>query len=95
MNTILDSVEAYIFIKDKDLKYQYANRQVLKLFKLNLDSVIGRTDYDLFDKSTADTLKVFDNKVIKSGKRAAQEEMSFLPDKKKAASFLVCKSAVI
>lgn len=24
-------------------------------------------DYDLFDKSTADTLKVFDNKVIKSG----------------------------
>ena len=87
LNTILDSVEAYIFIKDKDLKYQYANQQVLKLFKLNRNAVIGKTDHDLFDKSTADTLKVFDNKVIKSGKRAAQEEMSFLPDEKKPLHF--------
>lgn len=79
LNTILDSVEAYIFIKDNNLKYQYANQQVLKLFKLDANSVIGKTDYDLFNKSTADKLQAFDRKVIKTGKRAAQGEINTLP----------------
>lgn len=82
LNTILDSVEAYIYIKDKDLRYQYANWHVLKLFKLELEDVVGKTDYDLFDKITADQLKSYDCKVLESGQRLAQVETKKLPGKK-------------
>lgn len=54
---------------------------------LDVDSVIGKTDDDLFDKNTADVLKAFDNKVIESGKRAAQEEVNTLPGKKQPLHF--------
>ncbi|MDV6317278.1 EAL domain-containing protein [Idiomarina sp. HP20-50] len=87
LNTILDSVEAYIYIKDKDLRYQYANWQVLNLFKLNLEDVIGKTDYDLFDKTTADQLKNYDSKVLESGQRLAQGEVNNLPGEKELHQF--------
>lgn len=87
LNTILDSVEAYIYIKDKDLRYQYANWQVLKLFKLDLEDIIGKTDYDLFDKTTADQLKSYDSKVLESGHRVAQGEVNNLPGEKELHQF--------
>ncbi len=87
LNTILDSVEAYIYIKDKDLRYQYANWQVLKLFKLELEDIIGKTDYDLFDKTTADQLKSYDSKVLESGHRLAQGEVNNLPGEKEIHQF--------
>ncbi len=36
LNTILDSVEAYIYIKGTDYRYQYANRRTCALFKRSL-----------------------------------------------------------
>ncbi|MCA1766652.1 MAG: EAL domain-containing protein, partial [Idiomarina sp.] len=87
LNTILDSVEANIYIKDKELRYQYANWQVLKLFKLELEDVIGKTDYDLFDKATAEQLKSYDSKVIESGQRLAQGEVNTLPGEKEVRQF--------
>ncbi|MGM0630187.1 MAG: EAL domain-containing protein [Pseudomonadota bacterium] len=87
LNTILDSVEAYIYIKDKDLRYQYANWQVLKMFDLESEEVVGKTDYDLFDKDTADQLKSYDCKVLESGQRLAQLEVKKLPGKKDLHQF--------
>ena len=40
--TILNSVDAYIYIKDTQLRYQYANRKVCELFGLPIEQVIGR-----------------------------------------------------
>ena len=72
--TILNSVDAYIYIKDLQRRYQYANRKVCELFGKPLDAVIGRTDEDFFDEATSTKLRVNDLRVLDQGERVEIEE---------------------
>jgi len=51
--SILDSVEAFIYIKDTTLHYRYANRHVCELFGKPLEQVVGHGDEAFFDAATA------------------------------------------
>ena len=73
LNTILDSVEAHIYIKDPQLRYQYANRKVCELFGRSADQVIGHSDVDFFDGDTAQALGINDRRVL-AGERIESEE---------------------
>ncbi|CAB0150911.1 putative signaling protein [Pseudidiomarina piscicola] len=73
-NTILNSVEAFIYVKDTELKYRYANKKVCELFDETEDSIIGKSDAQLFDDATATHLKTTDLKVIEGGERVVDEE---------------------
>ncbi|MDD4882423.1 MAG: PAS domain-containing protein, partial [Gallionellaceae bacterium] len=57
LNTILDNVEACIYIKDADYRYQYANRPVRQLFGAELDAIVGQRDAAFFDAETAARLQ--------------------------------------
>lgn len=72
--TILNSVDAYIYIKDLQRRYQYANRKVCDLFGKPLEAVIGRTDEDFFDEATSTKLRVNDLRVLDQGERVEVEE---------------------
>lgn len=74
LNAILDSVDAAIYIKDRQLRYQYGNRKVCQHYGLDLFDLVGQTD-ELFHKG-ADlaTLRENDLRVIKDGERVAAEE---------------------
>ncbi|MFZ2854690.1 MAG: EAL domain-containing protein [Rhodocyclaceae bacterium] len=74
--TILDSVEAYIYIKDCDYRYQYANRSVRELFGKTKDEIVGHEDASFFDAKTAANLRSNDRRVIENGERVAQEEVN-------------------
>jgi diguanylate cyclase (GGDEF)-like protein/PAS domain S-box-containing protein len=76
LNTILDSVEAYIYIKDTQLRYQYANRKVCELFGEPLEQVIGKTDESFFDIDTANNLRENDQRVLQFGERVEKEEVN-------------------
>jgi diguanylate cyclase (GGDEF)-like protein/PAS domain S-box-containing protein len=76
LNTILDSVEAYIYIKDTQLRYQYANRKVCELFGQPLERVIGKTDEYFFDIDTATHLHENDRRVLQFGERVEEEEVN-------------------
>ena len=76
LNTILDSVEAYIYIKDDQLRYQYVNRKVCELFGLELAEVIGKTDDYFFDLDTASNLHENDRRVLTLGERVQREEVN-------------------
>jgi ABC-type amino acid transport substrate-binding protein len=65
--TILNSVDAYIYIKDMELRYQYANRKVCELFGRPQEQVTGRIDSDFFDQATAAHLQKNDRRVIEGG----------------------------
>lgn len=73
-NTILNSVEAYIYVKDEQLKYRYANKLVCELFGETEESILGKSDYDLFDEVTAEYLRDNDMRVIQYGERIVDEE---------------------
>ncbi|MDG9758847.1 EAL domain-containing protein [Pseudomonas sediminis] len=73
LNTILDSVEAHIYIKDPQLRYQYVNRKVCELFARSAEQVIGHSDADFFDSDTAQALGINDRRVL-AGERIESEE---------------------
>lgn len=69
LNTILESLEAFIYIKDTQYHYIYANRK-------HCDSieVVGKTDEDFFDEPTVQALRKADKDVIEYGRKVTIEE---------------------
>lgn len=76
LNTILDSVEAYIYIKDCNYQYQYANQPVRQLFGQELEDIVGKLDDDFFDAATTAKLRENDRRIIELGERIATEEIN-------------------
>jgi diguanylate cyclase (GGDEF)-like protein/PAS domain S-box-containing protein len=91
LNTILNSVDAYIYIKDDNLRYRYVNRKVCELFELPVDKILGKTDADFFDEKTHAQVMQNDLLVIRSGERVADEEPSTLIRGHKQYEFLSVK----
>ncbi|MDP1664924.1 MAG: ATP-binding protein [Methylobacter sp.] len=73
--TILDSVDAFIYIKDCNYQYQYANQPVQQLFGKALEDIIGKSDDAFFDEATAAKLREDDRRVIELGERTATENV--------------------
>ena len=76
LQTILDNVEAYIYIKDKDYKYLYGNKYVRELFGVTLEELVGKEDSEFFDEKTAKKIREYDAKVIQNNKRIKEEEIN-------------------
>lgn len=91
LNTILNSVEAYIYIKDHKLRYQYANRKVCELFGVSAEQIAGKTDADFFDKTTCDQLYENDMRVLRKGERVANEEVNILESDQQEHVFISVK----
>ena len=74
LNTILDTVEAFIYIKDAQYRYLYANKKTCDLFGVTLDTLIRREDHDFFDEATAKMIRKVDSEVIEYGRKVTLEE---------------------
>jgi diguanylate cyclase (GGDEF)-like protein/PAS domain S-box-containing protein len=64
--SILNSLDQNIFIKDLSFKYIYANKNFLKMVDKDVDSLVGGDDYDYFPKDIADEYRKHDYFVIKN-----------------------------
>ncbi|GFZ75857.1 hypothetical protein GCM10011403_18150 [Pseudohongiella nitratireducens] len=80
LHTILNSVEAYIYIKDKDFRYQYVNRKFCEMLGKPASQIIGRTDNAFYDDATCNRARRSDSRVINKGERVAEEEAAVLLD---------------
>jgi diguanylate cyclase (GGDEF)-like protein/PAS domain S-box-containing protein len=89
--TILDGVEAFIYIKDPEYRYQYANRRVCELFGRPMPEVIGCDDTDFFDQETALNLRKNDQRVIDQGERVYEEEVNTSTDGSITSAYLSIK----
>jgi diguanylate cyclase (GGDEF)-like protein/PAS domain S-box-containing protein len=72
--TILDSVGAFIYIKGKDYRYQYANQQTFQLFGCSGQDVVGLEDSAFFDAATTARLRANDKRVLEGGETLEAEE---------------------
>lgn len=79
LNMILDTVEAFIYIKDKNYQYVYANRAVQKLLNKGLDAIVGQQCEDFFDPLTIAKTNVIDKQVIEQGERIESEMTVDIP----------------
>ena len=80
LNTILDTVEAYIYIKGTDHRYQYANRKTCELFGRPLDGIVGHEDREFFGDTIAPKVHADDERVLRNGERVVTEECRPGPD---------------
>lgn len=74
LNTILNSADACIYIKDMHLRYTYGNRKLCERFDRELDEIIGADDSLLFPAHMLDTIRAADLRVIEHGERVVHEE---------------------
>jgi len=91
LSTILNSVDAYIYIKDPELRYQYVNHKVATLLRCPAEEIIGKRDEDFFDSRTSANLIKNDRLVLDKGARIASEETNSLADGTDTRTFLSVK----
>ncbi|HLT99896.1 MAG TPA: EAL domain-containing protein [Burkholderiaceae bacterium] len=74
LNTILDSADACIYIKDMQLRYTYGNRKLCERFGRAIEEIIGSDDSVLFPEDMLDAIRAADLRVIELGRRVVYEE---------------------
>jgi PAS domain S-box-containing protein len=62
--TILETTKAIIYVKDLQGRYTLVNRQFERSFHRDREEILGRTDRDLLDESTAAMLREHDRQGI-------------------------------
>jgi len=76
LRTILDRLDACIYLKDSDGHYLFANQAVLDLWQTKLVEVIGSTDEKFFDAATAASIRQYDRMVMAEGRAVRREEIN-------------------
>jgi PAS domain S-box-containing protein len=77
--TALDYVKAFIYIKDLESRYTYANRPCLELFGCTADDLPGSSDSRFFPPETVARIQELDQRVF-NGERTVEEVPTIQPD---------------
>lgn len=89
---ILDNLGAYVFCKDRQFRFTYANAQVCRLFQRPLEGIIGQTDEAFFGKEGArEILEHQDKPVLVEGRNFREEERRYIASSGEYRYFLVVK----
>jgi diguanylate cyclase (GGDEF)-like protein/PAS domain S-box-containing protein len=80
LSEVLNSVGAFIYTKDLQGRYTYANKAVLDLFDKTLEAVIGFDDSHFFDLTLSQQLSENDRQVMMNNIIVESEEANFLKE---------------
>jgi diguanylate cyclase (GGDEF)-like protein/PAS domain S-box-containing protein len=71
--SVIDSMPAYVYIKDKESRYLYANQLTLTLFQCYSKDLTGCDDAKFFPPETVSRLKAIDTRVLQNGETTQEE----------------------
>ena len=91
---VLNNVGAYVFVKDINRKYIYANKLTEDLFKDRFDSVLGCTDDVLFDMTVSSDIRDNDDKVFNLGEVIKNKEVNTLKATGEQRAYLTVKQPI-
>jgi len=92
--TVLDTIGALIFTKDRRGIYTYANQRFAEVVGLAPPDVPGRRTAELFDPDTARELDETDSQVLASGQTVEQREYRVTRGGAEQRCFLTVKTPV-
>ena len=75
LRTILDNLQAIVFLRNTQGRYVFINQCYESLYDLKNEEIIGNTPYDFLPAETAERLLREDQKIIASGEPLTHEEM--------------------
>ena len=78
LRAVLNNLGAYVFTKDTQGRYTFANQQVCELFGQPLADIIGRDDSHFFDLNISDQLRENDLRVLIHGEVIEREELNIV-----------------
>lgn len=81
MKEIFNSIPDIIFYKDTLGVYIMGNRAWADLVGQPYDSIVGKTDFDLFPKDVAESFRQKDKEIMLGGQTKANDEWVSYPDK--------------
>ncbi len=83
LTSLLDSIPDVVFFKDLDGTYMRGNAEFANFIGTPVDEIPGRTDYDFFEKSVADTFRKYDRLTLQLGKPRSNREWVTYPNGRK------------
>ena len=85
--TILDNLDAYVYLKDTDGRYLFANRAVRELWQVEMVDIVGCGDEKFFDAATTAQLRCNDRRVLDDGETVKSDESNTVPATGKTATY--------
>jgi diguanylate cyclase (GGDEF)-like protein/PAS domain S-box-containing protein len=89
----LDNIPTYVYMKDLNHRYIYANKITLKLFNCSAEELVGSDDARFFPPETILRLKSLDDKVFEHAETNV-EEVEVSPDKPERRVYLETKTPI-
>lgn len=80
ITSILKYTPAVVFIKDGKARYTLINSKFEELFRRRSEDILGKTDYEVFPKETADQFRASDQQVLDQGISIQVEDRVSHPD---------------
>lgn len=80
LQTLFASLPDMVWLKSRDGVFLSCNRMFERLVGLQEAELLGKTDYDLFPRDTADYFRAHDERAIRAGCRSTNEEWVTLAD---------------
>ena len=91
--SLVETLPMNLFRKDRNGGVTFANRRYCQLLATDIDTLLGKTDYDLFPRELADKYTADDRRVMQSGEVFECTESHVTPDGDKRYAH-VLKTAV-
>ncbi len=88
---ILDNVDAYIYLKDTEGRYLFANRPVRELWHAQMEDIVGFGDEKFFDATTTANIRHNDKLVLEQGLTVREEETNTVPATGETFTYLSTK----
>jgi PAS domain S-box-containing protein len=76
LHTVIDNSAAVIYVKDLAGRYILVNRRYEDIFLLKRETIVGKTDHELFPKEAADAFRAVDLRVAAGGVAVTEEEVA-------------------
>ncbi len=80
LSVVLENVDAFVYMKDRDRRYRYVNGRTADLYGMKAEDVVGRNPEDLLPRATTMNTSILDRQVLQSGEKASGEELIEAPD---------------
>lgn len=80
LETLLDAIPDHIFYKSKQGIYLGCNKAFEQASGISKENLVGKNDYELFDRETAESFLAVDRKLWNSAEQARSEETIIYPN---------------
>ncbi|WP_220461245.1 sensor domain-containing diguanylate cyclase [Colwellia sp. MB3u-4] len=80
LDTMLNNIDAHMYIKDCERTFLYVNNRVAELFGKKAENIIGKKDTDILPKEIAEQFYQSDKQVFETNKKQVIEETAHSED---------------